>query len=372
MIRRPCARLWGPLPYLFGPLGAARNGDPWPAPGFPVKSQVLWAHDLWELLRAGFRHSVGLHSRVIHGGATCRPGGGVGLEMCVMYWVFSLCSRIDKWRRGSAHEGNRVREQPRMRHATYQMTRLFSDTKMTCNFWAMRSNCSVRVVMKLCCTNVFCEWVFCPEKFTKTEHPTRVGTKKFCAEHREKIQGETDEPDSWKHQQEEDEMEAKRDSWWISWSVITFKRDHSYACLKKLQFLSYSSYIIVVRRTHTTLDMLQGCQIDNYCNVGGDWQLSESRTSFTLFTLFNTLPSHRNTWSGGRRTMIKTTSKSEKIWPQNWWKIFFLKKSKKKTAWSRGNRCSENPRTLSKLMISMWKTWNSNKPLRMCEIIWRL
>ena len=36
------------------------------------RSQVLWAHNLWELLCAGFRNSAGLHARVILDGATCR------------------------------------------------------------------------------------------------------------------------------------------------------------------------------------------------------------------------------------------------------------------------------------------------------------
>ena len=36
------------------------------------RSQVLWARNLWELLRAGFRHSTGLHARVVLDGATCR------------------------------------------------------------------------------------------------------------------------------------------------------------------------------------------------------------------------------------------------------------------------------------------------------------
>ena len=31
-------------------------------------------HHVWELLCAGFRHSAGLHARVILDGATCRPG----------------------------------------------------------------------------------------------------------------------------------------------------------------------------------------------------------------------------------------------------------------------------------------------------------
>ena len=36
------------------------------------RSQVLWAHNLWELSCAGFRHSAGLHARVIPDGVTCR------------------------------------------------------------------------------------------------------------------------------------------------------------------------------------------------------------------------------------------------------------------------------------------------------------
>ena len=36
------------------------------------QSQAPWAHNLWELWCAGFRHSAGLHARVILDGATCR------------------------------------------------------------------------------------------------------------------------------------------------------------------------------------------------------------------------------------------------------------------------------------------------------------
>ena len=36
------------------------------------RSQVLWAHNLWELMCASFRHSAGLHARVILDGVTCR------------------------------------------------------------------------------------------------------------------------------------------------------------------------------------------------------------------------------------------------------------------------------------------------------------
>ena len=39
---------------------------------FSRRSQILCAHNLWELWRAGFRLSAGLHARVILDGAACR------------------------------------------------------------------------------------------------------------------------------------------------------------------------------------------------------------------------------------------------------------------------------------------------------------
>ena len=38
------------------------------------QSQALWAHNLWELSCAGFRHSAGFHARVTLDGAACRLG----------------------------------------------------------------------------------------------------------------------------------------------------------------------------------------------------------------------------------------------------------------------------------------------------------
>ena len=39
------------------------------------ESQAVWAHNLWELSCAGFRHSAGFYARVILDGAACRLGG---------------------------------------------------------------------------------------------------------------------------------------------------------------------------------------------------------------------------------------------------------------------------------------------------------
>ena len=58
--------------------------------------------------------------------------GWVSLEMCGMYWEFSLCGRIGRWRRGSAQGGRRVREQPWMTHLTRQMTKRILGHKDAC------------------------------------------------------------------------------------------------------------------------------------------------------------------------------------------------------------------------------------------------
>ena len=38
------------------------------------QSQALWAHKLWKMFCAEFRHFAGSHARVVLDGAACRPG----------------------------------------------------------------------------------------------------------------------------------------------------------------------------------------------------------------------------------------------------------------------------------------------------------
>ena len=69
------------------------------------QSQVLWAHNLWELLCAGFRHSAGLHARVILDGATCRQSdlgdvgevlGVLGFDLVVLIVLRGLVSQKEE------------------------------------------------------------------------------------------------------------------------------------------------------------------------------------------------------------------------------------------------------------------------------------
>ena len=58
---------------------------------------------------------------------------------------------------------------------------------------------------------------------------------------------------------------------------------------------------IDVTRTHTNLDVLQECRIDDHWNVDVDWNLSDSWTGFTKFTLLNEETLQRDTCVPGVR-----------------------------------------------------------------------
>ena len=111
------------------------------------------------------------------------------------------------------------------------------------------------------------------------------------------------QPDSAEQQQrEQDELEATHDFWSISASFMY--RDHvqerQNACATG-KLVSYPTQIYlfdVVRRTRTTLDVLQEGQIDDYRNVDGDWIPSGHWTGITQFTRLSMTPPRGYTWSG--------------------------------------------------------------------------
>ena len=58
-------------------------------------------------------------------------------------------------------------------------------------------------------------------------------------------------------------------------------------------------YIDVSRTTHTNLDVKQEKRIDDYWNIDGSRDLSDSWTGFTQFTLLEEKPPDGFMWSGG-------------------------------------------------------------------------
>ena len=80
-------------------------------------------------------------------------------------------------------------------------------------------------------------------------------------------------------------------------------------------------YIDVSRTTHTNLDVKQEKRIDDYWNIDGSRDKSDSWTGFTQFTLLNEKPPDGYMWSGERLTKRQATSRPDHMWPELWAKL---------------------------------------------------
>ena len=99
-----------------------------------------------------------------------------------------------------------------------------------------------------------------------------------------------------------DDAEAKHEFWSITGDFI--HRHHVEPRVKlympkEASFPIPLKYIDVTRTTHTSLDVWWEKQIDDYWNVDGERELSDTWTGFTRFTLLNERPPDGYTWSGG-------------------------------------------------------------------------
>ena len=72
-------------------------------------------------------------------------------------------------------------------------------------------------------------------------------------------------------------------------SVITSNPESNCTCREKRHFYS-TEFIDVTRATSTSLDVMLEKNIDDYWNVDGDRELSDTWTGFTRFILFNYRP----------------------------------------------------------------------------------
>ena len=80
-------------------------------------------------------------------------------------------------------------------------------------------------------------------------------------------------------------------------------------------------YIDVSRTTHTNLDVMQERLIDDYFDIDGSRDLSDSWTGFTQFTLLEEKPSDGSLWFGERLTKRQVTSRPDHLWPELWIKL---------------------------------------------------
>ena len=146
-----------------------------------------------------------------------------------------------------------------------------------------------------------------------------------------------------------DAGEAINDSWSMSGSFI--HRHHVEPRVKlcsprEESFPVPLKYIDVTRTAHTNLDVKQEKRIDDYWNVDGSRDLSDSWTGFTQFTQLDEKAPDGHTWSGGRSTRKQLTSRPDHLWPELWKSMGKNAKLKEKQKWAEEKIHLENARKL--------------------------
>ena len=76
--------------------------------------------------------------------------------------------------------------------------------------------------------------------------------------------------------------------------------------------------IDVSRTTHTHLEVKQERRIDDYWNIDGSRDLSDSWTGFTQFTLLEEKNPDVSKWSWEGLTKRQVTSRPDHLWPELW------------------------------------------------------
>ena len=83
-------------------------------------------------------------------------------------------------------------------------------------------------------------------------------------------------------------------------------------------FLIPLKYIDLSRTTHTNLDVKQEKRINDYWNIDGSRDLSDSWTGFTQFTLLSEKPPEGHMWSGRGLAKRQATYRPDHSWPELW------------------------------------------------------
>ena len=146
-----------------------------------------------------------------------------------------------------------------------------------------------------------------------------------------------------------DACEARIDFWSMSGNFIC--RHHVEPRVKlysprEESFPILLKYIDVSRTTHTNLDVMQERRIDDYWNIDGSRDLSDSWTGFTQFTLSSEKPPDGYVWSGRRLTKRQATPRPDHLWPEFWRGMARSAKLKEKQKWSIEKPKLDNARRL--------------------------
>ena len=100
------------------------------------------------------------------------------------------------------------------------------------------------------------------------------------------------------------------------------------------------------RTTRTILDVKQEKRIDDYWNIDGSRDSSDSWTISLGLPYWNKKPPDGHMWSGERLTKRQVTSRPDCLWPELWEKLGRNAKLKEKQKWSDEKPRLENARRL--------------------------
>ena len=119
-----------------------------------------------------------------------------------------------------------------------------------------------------------------------------------------------------------------------SYTAITFElRVKLYSSIEE-SFPIPLKYIDVSRTTHTNLDVMQESRIDDYWNIDGSRDLSDSWTGFTQFTQLSEVSPEGYMWSERRLTKRRATSRPDYLWPELWRGLGRNAKLREQQKWS--------------------------------------
>ena len=119
-----------------------------------------------------------------------------------------------------------------------------------------------------------------------------------------------------------------------TFTVITLNRESNCTCQEKNHSQFHYDTSTSPELTHTNLDVMQERRIDDYWNINGSRDSSDSWTCFTQFTLTSEKPPDGNIWSGARLTRKQLTSRPDLLWPELWIKLGRNAKLKEKHKWA--------------------------------------
>ena len=105
-------------------------------------------------------------------------------------------------------------------------------------------------------------------------------------------------------------------------------------------------YIDDFRVAHTTMDVLQKSRINDYCNIDGARNLSDSCTGFTQFSLLKDKLPEGYMWSGVTLTKRQASSRPDHLWPEIPRRMSRNSKMKEKHNWASERPKLENARKL--------------------------